>query len=221
MPVFGVWTKWRLREGDHKAENEDMNQSLKEKIKSLLRHLLDLHLIRTLVDRLRGRIVIGSKCRISRLSRIRTVNGGTVTIGNNCNIHDYAMIMTYGGNITMGDNCSVNHFSVIYGHGGLEIGNGVRIATHVVIIPATHNYEDTKRFIYQQGERYIGIKIEDDVWIGAGAKILDGVTVGRGAVIGSGSVVTRDVPPYTVVAGVPAKLIKSRRDSEENRKDRA
>lgn len=197
-----------------------MGQNCKERVKSLLKPVYDSYLLKPLIDRLRGKVITGSNCRISRCSRIRTINGGTIKIGDNCSIHDYAMIMTYGGNISIGDHCSINPFCVLYGHGGLEIGNGVRIATHVVIIPSTHNYGDTDRFIYQQGESSKGIEIKDDVWIGAGAKILDGVTVGRGAVIASGAVVNKDVLEYTVVAGVPAKVIKSRKGSVKKQEDR-
>lgn len=180
-------------------------------MKSLLKPISESQLLKPLIDRLKGKIIKGSGCRISRRSVLRTVNGGTIRIGDNCSVHDYAMIMTYGGDITIGDNCSVNPFSILYGHGGLRIGSGVRIAAHVVIIPATHNYQHTDRFICDQGETYKGIEIKDDVWIGAGARILDGVTIHKGAVIGSGAVVTRDVPEYAVAAGVPARVIKSRR----------
>jgi acetyltransferase-like isoleucine patch superfamily enzyme len=61
-----------------------------------------------------------------------------------------------------------------------------------------------------QGNTAFGVVIEDDVWIGTGARILDGVTIGRGSVIGAGAVVTKGVAPYSVMGGVPAKLIRSR-----------
>lgn len=93
---------------------------------------------------------------------------------------------------------------------GFEIGDNVRIAAQVVIIPMNHIYEDPDTPIWKQGIRAKGIKIEDDVWIGAGAKILDGVTIGKGSVIGAGAVVTDDIPPYSVAVGVPARVIKKR-----------
>lgn len=120
------------------------------------------------------------------------------------------MLMTYGGDIRIGDNCSVNPFAVVYGHGGVRIGNGVRIATHVVIIPANHTPSSGKQPIRQAPVTARGIDVEDDVWIGAGARILDGVRIGRNAVIGAGSVVTRSVPADATVAGVPARVIRQR-----------
>jgi len=71
-----------------------------------------------------------------------------------------------------------------------------------------HVFDDPTRPILEQGLRAFGITIEDDAWIGAGAIILDGVRIGRGAVVGAGAVVTRDVAPHTVVAGVPARLVR-------------
>lgn len=99
----------------------------------------------------------------------------------------------------------------------LKIGKGVRIATHVVIIPSGHNYNNIDKFIYQQGETSLGIKIEDDAWIGAGARVLDGITISKGAVIGVGAVVTKNVPEYAVAAGVPAQIIKYRGNYREDK----
>ena len=158
----------------------------------------------------RAGIHVGDRTRVSRRATIDASDGGGIFIGNNCNIHDYAMLLTYGGGIWMGDRCTVNPFLILYGHGGLTLGNGVRIATHCVIIPGTHNYSDPERFIYGQGMTCRGIVLEDDVWLGAGVRILDGVTVGRGAVVGSGAVVTKSVSPYAIVGGVPAKILSYR-----------
>jgi len=157
-----------------------------------------------------GRIDLGFNSSVRPRALLKIVNGGRIRIGNNCTIHDYAMLLTYGGIISIGDRTTVNPFCILYGHGGLKIGNGVRIAAHTTIVPFNHNYGDRDRFIYQQGETALGITINDDVWIGSGVRILDGVTIGKGAVIGAGSVVTRDVPEYAVVAGVPARTIKYR-----------
>jgi len=117
------------------------------------------------------------------------------------------MILSRGGNIKIGDNVSVNPFTVIYGIGDVRIGSGVRIATSVTIIPANHVQGNDKIYLKDAGITKLGIQIEDNVWIGAGARILDGVTIGRNAIIGAGSVVTRDVPPNTKVVGVPARVM--------------
>ena len=114
----------------------------------------------------------------------------------------------------MGDHCSVNPYTIIYGHGGLEIGNGVRIAAHCVIIPANHNIDDPSIPIIKSGLTCKGICIGNDVWIGARCVILDGVTIGDGAVIAAGAVVTRNVEPFMIVGGVPAKPIRLRKGKQ-------
>lgn len=168
-------------------------------------------MIRYFIERFCKRsIQVGRRGKISRKASLKIVKGGSIRLGASCRIQDYALLWTYGGDINIGDHVSINPFCVLYGHGGLSIGEGVRIAAHVVIIPANHLFADTERFIYRQGISRLGIRIEDDVWIGAGARILDGVTVGKGAIVAAGAVVTRDVPPYAIVGGVPAKVIKYR-----------
>ena len=147
---------------------------------------------------------------VSSRASIRVCGGGSIAIGRNCEIHPLVMLMTYGGEIRIGDNCSVNPFSVIYGHGGVRIGNGVRIATHTVIIPANHTPSRDGQPLHLAPITSRGIDVEDNVWIGAGARILDGVRIGENAVIGAGSVVTRSVPADATVAGVPARLIRQR-----------
>lgn len=88
----------------------------------------------------------------------------------------------------------------------LEIGNRVSIGPRVTILPMVH--ANASRVREAVNVRTGGVKIKDDVWIGAGVIILSGVTIGECSVIGAGAVVTKDVEPYTVVAGVPAKKIK-------------
>jgi len=136
--------------------------------------------------------------------------GGHIRIGRHCDLHDGAILMAYGGEISLGDRCSVNPYCVLYGHGGLTIGSQVRIAAHVVMIPANHQTSETGVPIMDQGLSAEGITIEDDVWIGAGARILDGCTIGRGAVVAAGAVVTTDVEPFSIVGGVPARKLRTR-----------
>lgn len=110
--------------------------------------------------------------------------------------------------IKIGKNSLVGEYSVIRGQGGVVIGDRVFTSPFTQIIAVNHVFNDRERPFTQQGITAEGIVIEDDVWLGAGAVITDGVRVGKGAVVAAGAVVTKDVPPHTVVGGVPARIIK-------------
>jgi acetyltransferase-like isoleucine patch superfamily enzyme len=136
--------------------------------------------------------------------------GGSIDVGDRVEIHDFARVATYGGQVRIGNDCSVNAFCVLHGHGGLTIGNMVRIAPFVMMIPANHGTVLNGVPMMLQAETRNGISIGDDVWIGAHAVILDGVVIGEGAVVAAGAVVAESVPPNSVVAGIPARIIKLR-----------
>ena len=142
---------------------------------------------------------------------VSTQGRGEIVVGEECEIHPFSMIMSYGGSIKIGNRCSLNPFSILYGHGGLTIGDNVRIAAHVVIIPANHRIPVKGESFSDSGINSEGITISNNVWVGAGAKILDGVQIGSNSIIAAGSVVTADVPENVTVAGVPAKIIKQHR----------
>ncbi len=162
------------------------------------------------------KVTIGNGSRITWKSSLKP-HGGSISIGRNCELHEYALVLSYGGNIVIGDHSSINPFCVLYGHGGLSIGKGVRIASHVVIIPASHIPGDDETPLYQRGVTALGIEIGDYTWLGTGARILDGVKIGRHAIVGAGSVVRSDVPDFVTVAGVPARIIRQRDNSAESK----
>jgi len=118
--------------------------------------------------------------------------------------------------IRIGRDCLVGEYTVIRGQGGVSIGDRVYTSPFTQIIAVNHVFDDPDRPFVEQGITAEGIVIEDDVWLGSGAIVTDGVRIGRGAVIAAGSVVTKDVEPHTVVAGVPARLI---RELGEEQKD--
>jgi len=132
-----------------------------------------------------------------------------IVVGGHTEIHEDCVLITYANSIIIGEYCSLNRRSIIYG-GGVTIGNMVRISPMVMITTNNHIFSDRDQPIIEQGVVCGEIAIDDDVWIGANATILPGIKVGKGAVVGAGAVVTKDISPYTVVAGVPAKVIGKR-----------
>lgn len=117
----------------------------------------------------------------------------------------------YGKNITIGKNVFINSCCHFQDQGGIFIGDNVFIGHNVVLATVNHSLKPLeKRKNYNHP-----IKIENNVWIGSNVTILPGVTLGEWSVVGAGAVVTKDVPPYTVVGGVPAKIIKKVDKGEE------
>ena len=109
----------------------------------------------------------------------------------------------------IGDYTSINRNTVI--RGKFRIGKYCAIAPNCTIIGVNHSFSRTDIPIKQQGlNNRGGIIIEDDVWIGANCVVLDGVTIGMGSVIGGGSIVTKNIPPFSIAVGNPCKVIKSR-----------
>jgi acetyltransferase-like isoleucine patch superfamily enzyme len=112
----------------------------------------------------------------------------------------------HGSDIRVGRNVFINQNCTIYDLGGVDIGDDVLIGPNVSIITTGHPLEPSQR---RDGVTAAPIVIERNVWIAAGATIIGGVTIGENSVVAAGSVVTKDVPPNNLVAGVPAKVIRS------------
>ncbi len=127
-------------------------------------------------------------------------------IGARSVIESFSVLNNAVGDMLIGDDTRVGIGSTIIAP--VVMGNKVNIAQHVLISGINHNYEDIHLPIANQGIRTSQVDIADNVWIGANAVILSGISIGTHAVVGAGSVVTKDVEPYTVVAGNPARPIK-------------
>ncbi|WP_218278968.1 acyltransferase [Pseudomonas sp. LB-090624] len=112
------------------------------------------------------------------------------------------------GKIVVGDNVSIHESCYIDAVGGLRIGSNVSIAHQTSILTFNHTWADPNLPIKYNPIELSPVEIDDDVWIGCGVRVMPGIVIGKRAVVAAGSVVTRDVPPATVVAGVPAKVIK-------------
>lgn len=134
-------------------------------------------------------------------------SGSIVMHGAVLHVYNFRNMSQSG--IKIGKDSLVGEYSVIRGQGGVQIGDRVYTSPFTQIIAVNHVFDNPHRPFVDQGITAEGIVIEDDVWLGAGAIITDGVRVGKGAVVAAGAVVTKDVPPHTVVGGVPAKPIKT------------
>jgi len=178
---------------------QSLNTSLS---KVICRYLLP-RIVVSLIYFLKSRCFVHSKAHVQLSTQIR--------LGKRTTIRPYAFIITSGGRITLGCDCTLGQFSILATKNkDIHIGDFVRIGPHVNLTASNFLYENKNVPILKQGISEKGIRIGNDVWIGAGSTIVDGVTVGDGVVVAAGAVVTKDVPPYSIVAGVPARIIGQR-----------
>lgn len=128
------------------------------------------------------------------------------SIGANSTIDDYCTVNNGDGDVIIGDDSRVGVGSIVIGP--VIIGKHVIIAQNIMLNGLNHTRSDVAMPVLLQKVSTASINIEDEVWIGANTVIKAGVTIGRHSVVAGGSVVTKNVPPYTIASGNPAKLIK-------------
>ncbi|MFT6069499.1 MAG: galactoside O-acetyltransferase [Bacteriovoracaceae bacterium] len=139
-----------------------------------------------------------------------------IEIGEGFGISQGCMILAQGLNsgsqVKIGRNVKLNFNVMINADNGgvIEIGDDVLIGPNVVMRAANHKFDSTELAICQQGHSAGNIKIGNNVWLGSGVTILPNVSVGEGSIVAAGAVVTKDVPAFSITAGVPAKVIKNR-----------
>jgi acetyltransferase-like isoleucine patch superfamily enzyme len=150
-------------------------------------------------------------CEIQGLSQQGLVFGNQVTVGR------FAMIRPsgyYGREIgfglKIGDDSNVGPFCYLGCGGGIEIGKHVMMAPRVGLHSENHNFDQMDLSMKEQGVRRKTVVIEDDCWLASSSVILSGVHIGQGSIVAAGAVVTKDFPPYSIIGGVPAKIIGQR-----------
>ena len=168
-----------------------------EEHRRLLRFFLRFHHF----DRFGTHVAMGA--------RVRFFGPVRVFIGSHSALFD-DVILSGVGEVHIGDRSTIGHNSVLVSRERIQIGNDCMLAAFCYVLDVDHEFADLEKPIPQQGLRIKPVIVGNDVWVGAGTFILRGVTIGDGAVVAANSVVTEDVPPYTVVAGSPARVIKQR-----------
>ena len=148
--------------------------------------------------------------KIDKNAKIIAKSKGGIVIGKGTDIGENTEVIASDVNtkIIIGDNCCFGSYNKIGGSGDIKIGNNALIASYVKILSANHNYTDVLKAVKFQGSSGKSIEIGDNGWIGDNVLIVAGVKIGKHCVIGGCSVVTKDIPDYSVAVGNPAKVIK-------------
>jgi acetyltransferase-like isoleucine patch superfamily enzyme len=159
--------------------------------------------------------VIESGARLRCLSRDGIVLGRRVTVGKYALIECTGVLWHLGVGLKVGDDSSIGDYGFIGCGGGVTIGNNVLMGQRVSFHSQNHNFDEVGSSIKSQGVASKGIVVDDDCWLGSGAIILDGVHLGSGSIVAAGSVVTKSFPENSIVAGNPARLLRTRGATEQ------
>ena len=182
-----------------------------QKLKALALHLL------TPINQPRPRLWVkwfinpfkhskGNRSVIRSRTRIDVMPFREFKVGDDTVIEDFATVNNGVGDVIIGDRTRIGIGSTVIGP--VTIGNDVRLAQNVVLSGLNHNYEEIDKPISQQGVSTATIHIGDESWIGANAVVVAVISIGKHCIVAGGSVVTKNIPDYSVVAGNPARIIK-------------
>jgi acetyltransferase-like isoleucine patch superfamily enzyme len=139
-------------------------------------------------------------------TRMDVVPWNKFELGEDSTLEDFSAINNGVGPVIIGDRTKIGLSNTIIGP--VTIGNDIRLAQNITLSGLNHNYQDVSRPIHVQGVSTSPITIEDATWIGANVVVLAGVTIGKHCVVAAGSVVTKDIPAYSVAVGNPARVLK-------------
>lgn len=139
-------------------------------------------------------------------------NKNKICLKNKVYISRGSILSSYFGSITIGSNTFIGEYVIIYGQGGVIIGENTLIAMHTCILSSNHTIPSKTNNIRDKSDILLQTNIGNDVWVGANVTVLGGVRIGDGAIIGAGAVVTKNIPPYAIAVGNPAKVIRYRKE---------
>jgi acetyltransferase-like isoleucine patch superfamily enzyme len=154
-------------------------------------------------------VTIGSHCEIDGYASEKIVLGDCVKIGCYSKLLSTSHLSKFGKGLVMGNNSAIGDFTHFGAPGGIEIGNDVIMGSYISFHSENHNFNDTSKLIREQGVTSKGIKLGNNIWVGAKVTFLDGCSVGNNSVVAAGAVVNGVYPDNVVIGGIPAKVIKT------------
>jgi len=155
-------------------------------------------------------VIIDDNCLLDAKGK----DNAGIRIGNGVFLGRNSILSCKNGDIVLGENVNIGFNCELFSGSRVTLGNDTLVAAYCYFIGGDHNPMDVEASVTRQGSRSEGISVGEKCWFGAGVKVLDAVTIGRNSIIGAGAVVTRSVPEYAMAVGIPAKVVRDRREGK-------
>ena len=138
-----------------------------------------------------------------------------ITIGDGVFLGKNTILNCKNGDIVLDDNVNIGFNCQIFSASSVKIGKNALIAAYCYFIGGTHTFSSTEVSPLEQERQSVGIKLGNNIWLGSNVQVLDGVTIGNDCIIGTSAVVNSDIANYSIAVGIPAKIIRSRKEKEK------